>query len=211
MNLFKLLNRFEKKIKSVPVGPYYGSSANELENFFCGIGKAEISASTITFTNYPFEPSLVYPNKSIKAEHITAICLEAYPPLVRINEEVVFISKEQAADLKTFLEDNSIPTFKPSRNWDWLLEPFVDTAHTKEEEQRIIDLLVKNGVTESEINNIRKEVEKQMLKYNFDTMLWDWAGLGLLDVLSAMRVKYGKEQFADFYQRAMEIELRGAK
>lgn len=39
-------------------------------------------------------------------------------------------------------------------------------------------------------------------------MLWDWNGLGLPDVLGAMRVKYTKEEFAEFYKRAMEIQLR---
>ena len=39
-------------------------------------------------------------------------------------------------------------------------------------------------------------------------MLWDWGVLGLSDVLGAMRVKYNKEEFVDFYNRAMEIQLR---
>ena len=45
-----------------------------------------------------------------------------------------------------------------------------------------------------------------MLKYNFDTMLWEWISLGLPDVLQAMRVKYSDEEFEEFYKRAMTIE-----
>ena len=69
----------------------------------------------------------------------------------------------------------------------------------------------KNGILNEEIDTIRHEVKEQMLKYNFDTMLWEWGGLGLSDVLSAMRVKYDKEKFVDFYNRAMEIQLRTKK
>ncbi|WP_417602277.1 hypothetical protein [Owenweeksia hongkongensis] len=47
-----------------------------------------------------------------------------------------------------------------------------------------------------------------MLKYNFDTMLWEWGGLDLSDVLAAMRVKYNDEDFGNFYKQAMEIQLR---
>jgi hypothetical protein len=93
-------------------------------------------------------------------------------------------------------------------NWDWLLEPYVDTEYTDEIDLRLTDLLSKNGIYKEEIDIIRDEVKEQMFKYNFDTMLWEWGGLGLSDVLAAMRVKYNKEQFANFYDRAMEIQLR---
>lgn len=46
-----------------------------------------------------------------------------------------------------------------------------------------------------------------MLKYNFDTMLWEWGGFDASDVLRAMRTKYRKEEFEDFYRRVMEIAL----
>ncbi len=60
----------------------------------------------------------------------------------------------------------------------------------------------------SKIFEIRNQDGSQMFKYNFNTMLWDWCGLGLPNVLGAMRVKYNTEQFGDFFIRAMEIELR---
>ncbi len=39
-------------------------------------------------------------------------------------------------------------------------------------------------------------------------MLCKWHGLGLFDVLSAMRIKYNKEKFQKFYDKVMEIELQ---
>ena len=46
-----------------------------------------------------------------------------------------------------------------------------------------------------------------MYKYNFDTMLWEWVGFSAFDVLRAMRTKYDKDEFREFYKRVMGIAL----
>ncbi len=202
-----LKNIFKKK-KEPLTGVFFGSSEFEMKNLICGIGESEILDSEIKISKYPFEPSSIFPEKVINANEISAISWNSYPPLVRINNEVIFISREYSDQLKKFADRNKVETFEATRNWDWLLEPYVDTEYTDETDQRLRGLLEKNGILNEEIDTIRDEVKEQMFKYNFDTMLWDWGGLGLSDVLSAMRVKYNKEQFVDFYNRAMEIQLR---
>ncbi len=182
-----------------------------MKKLICGIGESKILKEQILIKNYPFEPSSVYPEKTLSAHDITAICYEAYPPQVRIKGEVIFISRENYEALREFAKLHKLKTYKATRNWDWLLEPYLDTEYTRETEERITALLMENGISKKEIIKIRNEVQKQMLKYNFDTLLWDWTNLGLHDVLSAMRAKYNKAKFEDFYQRAMEIELRGSK
>lgn len=62
-------------------------------------------------------------------------------------------------------------------------------------------------MTADQIKSLRTEVETQMLKYNFDTMLWEWCGFNASDVLRAMRTAYKKEAYEDFYKRVMEIAL----
>ena len=91
--------------------------------------------------------------------------------------------------------------------WGWILEPFLDTEFTAETDQRLTNLLGSYGLTTDQVKSLRKEVESQMLKYNFDTMLWEWGGFDALDVLKAMRTKYNKTEFKDFYGRVMEIAL----
>jgi len=81
-----------------------------------------------------------------------------------------------------------------------MLEPFLNTEFTKENQDRVTERLNENGIEKHEVNKIRTEVGKQMYKYIFDTMLLDWYSLGVVDVLSAMRVKYNIEQFSDFYK-----------
>lgn len=200
LNLLKKI--FSKK------GAFFGAFNYEIDNMICGIGESKILKTEIEILAYPFKPSTVFPNKKIKANEITAICHQSYPPLIKIGDEVIFISREHTESLKEFTERNNIATFKETKNWNWLLEPYLDTENTLEEDIKTNQLLNKHGFSDSEIMKIRTEVEKQMYKYNFDTMLWDWFSLGLPDVLAAMRVKYNEKEFTDFYKRAMEIELR---
>lgn len=196
-------------IKKKEVGETFLSNlSDKTKNIICGIGKSKILKNTIEIKKYPFEPSIVYVEKIIKASEINSICYDSFPPMIRINDEVIFITREYMNDLKEFTKVNNLKTFKETNNWNMLLEPYLDTEYTKECDIRMTKLLNENGITTKEINKIRNEVEKQMYKYNFDTMLWDWCNLGLNDVLCAMRVKYNKKNYQDFYKRAMEIELR---
>jgi hypothetical protein len=106
-----------------------------------------------------------------------------------------------------FATVNHVPIVERADIWDWLLEPFLDTEYSEETHQKLNILLAKYGLTEDKVTEIRLEVKTQMLKYNFDTMLWDWTHLGAYDALSAMRTKYNHDQFADFYHRVMDIAL----
>jgi hypothetical protein len=176
---------------------------------FCGIGEATILEYKIMFEGYPFEPSTVYKNGSIKWEDVDEIHLGCFPPTLKIGPELVFIERGKLAELKVFAERHELKQAKRNSNWDWITEPFLDTEFSPEEQRKTIEFLSKNGITESETMRLREEISEQMVKYNFDTMLWEWCSLGLSDVLSAMRAKYDKSTFEKFYWRAMEIEMRG--
>lgn len=178
------------------------------KKLLCGIGKSEIRESEILITEYPFEPSIAYPTAIISAKDIDSMSLEIGVCKVHTKNDIIFVSAELKEKLKQFSKSNNIRLMPQSWNWDWILEPYLDTEFTKENEQRALERLLENGFTAKEVDSIRAEVKNQMYAYNFDTMLWDWCSLGLSDVLSAMRAKYGKEQFREFYKSALEIEKR---
>ncbi len=184
------------------------SSKSKFNNLLCVIGDSEIRENIILIANYPFEPSIAYPEKLIKAVEIDSICLDFGALRVKVKDDIIFVSAEKKDQLKSFVERNKIPLCDYSWNWDWILEPYLDTEFTEENNQQITSRLLENGFSKIEIDTIRKEVEKQMHTYNFDTMLWDWCSLSLFDVLSAMRAKYTKEEFREFYKRAIEVENR---
>ena len=162
----------------------------------------------ILISDYPFEPSLAFPNKVIKASEISSMSLDFGVCKIYVLEDIVFVSAEKKEVLKKFAEKHKVQLIATSWNWDWILEPYLDTEFTKENEQLVLDRLKENGIGQLEVDQLRAEVGKQMYKYNFDTMLWDWCSLGLADVLSAMRAKYKTNEFRDFYKRAIEIDKR---
>lgn len=203
MNFIKSLFQKSKK------GAFFNSSDYEMRNFFCGIGESEIKANEIIITKYPFKPSIAYPSKTIGADEIHFIHAKHGLCRLYVQNDIIFISQELKDELIEFANTNRIELIEHSWNWDWILEPYVDTEFTDETEKRISKCLSEVGIDELETQKLRNEVSTQMYKYNFDTLLWDWCSLGLHDVLSAMRVKYDEKEFADFYKRAIEIDKRG--
>ncbi|WP_378183798.1 hypothetical protein [Aquimarina sp. SS2-1] len=174
----------------------------------CELGTSEILENAISINNYPFKPSIVYPESIVKAAEINSICIDFGYLKIMIKDDIVFLAADKKEALKTFAEKNDIPLIPYSWNWDWILEPYLDTEFTEENNNQVTARLFENGFNKNEIDTIRNEIGKQMYKYNFHTMLWEWCSLSLYDVLSAMRAKYNEKEFRDFYNRAIVIEKR---
>lgn len=99
----------------------------------------------------------------------------------------------------------------PDRNMNWSLlsEEFLDCEPSSVEIERTIQALTRNGFTAEDIRYIRSEVKAQMKAYNFDSMLLESNHLSIFDVLCAMTGAYSNpKDYASFYWRAMEIEMR---
>ncbi|NMH89050.1 hypothetical protein [Flavivirga algicola] len=187
-------------------GSFFNATNYELQNFFCGFGTCRINENEISIKKYPFKPSLASPNITLKAREINSITLKSSPPQLLYKNDWIFISANKIDELTEFADRNNIMISEKNWTWDNILEPFLDTEFTKEEAENTINSLVKNGISKDVVIKLREEVSKQMYKYNFDTMLWEWVSLGLSDVLQAMRVKYSDKEFQEFYKKAMSIE-----
>jgi hypothetical protein len=209
MNFFRRL--FGRGDVPPPEQPHsgrpFGSTDGELNELLVSLGQAVIGSDEIIITGYPFKPSLAFGYKVIDHSEITNIDCTSWPPALLIKNELIFISAEHKEALKVFAEDNEVKQDALPDIWDWILTPFLDTEFTPEREQDLTERLARHGLDSAWVNLIRNEVGEQMYKYNFDTMLWDWWGLGLADVLRAMRPKYDDERFRIFYKQAMEIAL----
>lgn len=184
--------------------------SGQKQDFINGIGQSSIREDRIIIDHYPFKPSTAYLNKDIFPAEIESVCWESFPPMIRIKDDLIFIDRENKDSLQAFAQAHQLPSFKPSHNWEFLLEPFLDTVYTEKTDLRLGAMLMKNGIDQSEIDHLRKEVGPAMHSYNFDSMLWEWVSLGLPDVLFAMKAKLSKQDFEIFYWKAMHIELRGS-
>ncbi|MDX2279165.1 MAG: hypothetical protein NW218_06230 [Saprospiraceae bacterium] len=157
--------------------------------------------------NYPFEPSIAFKQATFTAAEIDNIDPTGYPPTIKIRDELLFVRATQQDALKKFAADNNLTTVDRPDLWSWILEPFLDTEFTDETDNRLKIRLAEYGLTEEIVISLRQAVGTQMVKYNFDTMLWDWTHLGAFDVLSAMSTKYNKAAYQDFYKNVMRIAL----
>lgn len=149
-----------------------------MKNLLCGIGKSKITENKIEISDYPFEPSIAYPNKTINSNEIDAMSVDFGTCKIYVDDDIIFVSAEKKEELNEFAKNNNIKLTEHSWNWDWILEPYLDTEFTQENEQQVLERLIESGFEKQEVDQIREEVGKQMLKYNFDTMLWDWCSLG---------------------------------
>ncbi|MCZ8023657.1 MAG: hypothetical protein O9294_18000 [Cytophagales bacterium] len=208
MNILKRLFSKDKTPDKTDNGwTMFSTSKEEVRKLLVDLGQVTIGQDTITFADYPFEPSKAFKQATFKQSDIDDIDATGHPPTIKVGDELLFVSAKQKDDLIKFVADNKIKTVDRIDIWSWILEPFLDTEFTVETDQRLTNLLENYGLTVDKVKTLRAEVETQMLKYNFDTMLWEWCELGVSDVLSAMRTKYDKEQYREFYKRAMEIAL----
>ena len=185
----------------------FSTSKSEVKELLVSSGQLTIGDDFLKIQNYPFEPSIAYGQNTFKTNQIDDIDFKSYPPTFRVGNELIYLTSEKKVELEEFAKRNNIKTVERPMIWSWILEPFLDTEYTTETDERLTKLLENFGLTTDLVKSTRAEVETQMLKYNFDTMLWEWGGFDALDVLKAMRTKYKKEEFDNFYRRVMEIAL----
>lgn len=185
----------------------FRKSKSELLALLVPLGKLIIEEDLLRIENYPFEPSIAFKQAVFSADQIKDISYKLFQPSIRIKEELIFLPTEYRRELEVFATTNNIKVVDRPFIWEWILEPFLDTEYTEEMDQRLMGFLGDYGLTTNEVKSLRAEVGAQMHKYNFDTMLWEWTVLDASDVLRAMRTKYSKNEFRDFYARVMKIAM----
>jgi hypothetical protein len=189
-------------------GAFLGSTAKEIKQFFAGPGSITFGSDYLEFSDYPFEHSIAFTKPIITAGDIINICVNSAPPTVRVGNELLFISAVNKEELAGFAERNKIKCSDRVDLWEFILEPFLDTEFTDARKEFLYCVLEKYEVDRKTVDYLRETVKKQMMKYNFDTMLWEWVSLGASDVLQAMKPKLPSSEFNSFYQQVMDIALR---
>lgn len=187
------------------------TSKTKATGLLVSTGELTIGNDFLRIKNYPFEPSIAFRQTTFIPQEIEEIDFKSYPPTIRIKDELIFLATEKKSELGEFANKNGIKTVERKEIWGWILEPFLDTEFTEETNQRLFRLLENYGLTTEQVKALRAEVEIQMLKYNFDTMLWEWGGFSACDVLKAMRTKYDENKYREFYRRVMAISLLSEK
>ncbi len=179
--------------------------------------KVSIRPDGFFFTDYPFKPASIYPSGLVSYSHIKEIVICNFPPEIRTkSEEILFITDIKDEELKKVALNNNIDLVLRVDVWSYILEPFLDTEFTEEQQERTLQVLEENNISRQECKKLRDFVEQAMTAYNFTSGLWEWVHLGLFDLLLAFsgflsghRHKLSDEKFKMFYHQAMEIANRG--
>lgn len=185
----------------------FGSTLFERKQFFPVWNPVIVEGEYLVFKDYPFEPSLAFQEKFVSISSIENIDLKHGPPTLLVNKEIIGFPAFQKEDLVSLSFEHNIPIVSRPFIWNFILEPFLDREFSEEENQRTYQLLSNYGLSREEVDAWRDLVGSQMMKYNFDTMLWDWIDLNIFDMLAAMRPKFTRTQFKLLYEVSMEIAL----
>jgi hypothetical protein len=183
----------------------------DLQELFALDRDETISHDQIEFKNYPFAESKASVDKVIKASEILEINLIASPPVIRIANELIFVSANKKDKLKQFAANNEIPVIKRYNIWNLILAPYLDLQLEDSKMAEIMTKLKDFGLDEETVDTIREEVKDQMIRYNYDAFLWEKNYFCLMDALLAMRNSGSNEYFKNFYWKSIQIGLLAYK
>lgn len=175
----------------------------------------QFTENQIQFQKYPFQASSIYRNGNVPSKDISEILITRFPLEVRLKRgEVLFVSAVHKESLKLFAKSNKIPIVSRVDTWSFICEEFLDTVFSDEDKERVYRLLENEGLDKNIVSETRQFLYIPMMAYN--SIMWDWAHLGLYDVLMAIsgqfpygeKVKFTEEAFHDFYWKAMKLAMR---
>lgn len=179
---------------------------------------AELSfcSTHLEFATYKYPPASIYPSGKVHSSDIANVGINCFPPEIRLRTgEIIFVPAPEKERLRDWSQQNEIQMTERVDVWSLLLEPFLDTQFSDQDQVRTLQTLKQCGFTETEVASIREQVNDIMVAYNFDSMLWEWVHLGqtdLLDAYAGMLVPSSRRMspaaFRDFYWRTMEIANR---
>ncbi|MEV4145789.1 hypothetical protein AB0J40_19105 [Amycolatopsis sp. NPDC049691] len=173
----------------------------------------------ICFRQYPFAGASVHPTGVVTPDRIRDAEPGATPPEIRTTRgETLFVPHDRRAELEEFGHRHGIAVVRRRDVWADLLEPFLDTEIGAEAERATDERLHRAGIPRPEVRRIRDRLTPLMTAYNFDSMLWEWAYLGLFHLLSAVNgplvppgIRAGVGDPAKVHAWAMDIAERGQR
>ena len=97
--------------------------------------RVEFTEAGIQFNNYDFLAASVYPNGLLAYRQIKLIYWKGSPPEVHtVDGEILFVPAWQAEELRQAAEKNSIPLGSVFDVWGNILDEFLDTEFSEEDQ-----------------------------------------------------------------------------
>jgi hypothetical protein len=167
--------------------------------------KPEFLDKSLVLRGYPFGTNV----RRIDSSDVRELCVGWAPPTLLLSSgEFVFVSAEFATGLSKWVLAQNVPFVSRFDVWSHILDPFLDTKLSPEEQKRTMALLGENGVAPEEVKRMRELVGLRMWMLTFAT--WEWMHYGLFDVFKVMKpfCILSGWTFTAFQKHAMELARR---
>lgn len=168
---------------------------------------AEPAAGGLRLVRYPFGAA----ERLIPWGEVTEVCVGWAPPAVRVRSgEYLFVPATRVEALATHAAAHGVPFVERRDLWSLILDPFLDTEHGPEWDEKLLQNLEAEGVTRAETLALRQDLERPMLSLTAAT--WEWVHYGLFDALLVKRpaTPLGRADFEAFCARAFALADRGS-
>jgi hypothetical protein len=167
---------------------------------------SEPTEAGLVLKKYPFADA----QRTIAWAEIGEVCVGWTPPAVRLSAgEYVFVPATRVGALAEHARQKGVPFVDRYDVWSLILDPFLDTEHGGDWDERLLLNLESQGISRAETLAIRAELESPMLSLTAAT--WEWAHYGLFDALLVKRplTPLGRDAFRAFCARAFALADRG--
>ncbi len=161
----------------------------------------------IEIQQYEFQVSNIRHTPIISIEQINEVNLNTFPASIVINHnEIIFIENRYKVDFIKYVKDKKLKVNNRFDIWSAINEVFLDTEFTEQHLERTLKQLETNGVSATEVAQIRTEVSDIM--QGWAAIAWEWNYLGQYDLLLNKKQSYLLLFPREFYWWTMEIALR---
>jgi len=177
-----------------------------------------LDGHNLIINDVPWKPSYLFPNAVLSPDDIENVINGYLSPSIKTKAGEILIfdySKNESMILENYAKENEIALIDYVDVWSLILEEFLDTEIDEEANNRIFSILAQCRIEKEETQKIRLELKEMMLDYNFASGLWEWANLGMNDLLNACKgtlnrnIRMTSEYFEKYYWEVMRIQELG--
>ncbi|MCY9663137.1 hypothetical protein P5G65_35585 [Paenibacillus chondroitinus] len=105
----------------------------------------------IEFSEYPFSAASISNQGTLHIEDIREVLLDQLPPEIRTHAgDVIFVESIYKKNLEVFAQSNNIPMVRRIDTWALILEDFLDTEFSEEDNERTFKTLEACGISRGE-------------------------------------------------------------
>lgn len=153
---------------------------------------------------YYFKQGCLKNRPLLPFSEIKEIRINTFPiTAVTHQKEVIFLPGLQQEEVEKLAFEKNLKLVEPVDIWSLICDEFLDTEFSEEEKARCRKLLEEQGISPTELEQIRKKIKTKMLLLT--AVSWEWMYYGQYDVLLELRPLTEKK-----YWWTMDIALRNA-